>query len=82
MPGNAFLHRSWRLVALSCLVVAPLPRMTAPLKCVVLVHGAWVDGSGWKPVYDLLTKDGYDVYEARPTEVAAVIRDAAQHAVP
>ena len=33
----------------------------APVKCVVLVHGAWVDGSGWKPVYDILVKDGYDV---------------------
>jgi hypothetical protein len=24
---------------------------------VVLVHGAFVDGSGWRPVYDLLTMD-------------------------
>lgn len=28
---------------------------------IVLVHGAFVDGSGWKPVYDILTKDGYEV---------------------
>ena len=28
---------------------------------VVLVHGAWADGSGWKSVYDILTKDGYKV---------------------
>ena len=28
---------------------------------VVLVHGAFVDGSGWQGVYDLLTKDGYAV---------------------
>jgi pimeloyl-ACP methyl ester carboxylesterase len=28
---------------------------------VVLVHGAWADGSGWKGVYDILTKDGYSV---------------------
>ena len=28
---------------------------------VVLVHGAWADGSGWKGVYDILTKDGYNV---------------------
>src|SRR3712207_6561204 len=28
---------------------------------VVLVHGAWVDGSGWKGVYKILTKDGYRV---------------------
>src|SRR5947208_4683697 len=26
-----------------------------------LVHGAWADGSGWKDVYDILVKDGYNV---------------------
>src|ERR1700729_3679053 len=26
---------------------------------IVLVHGAWADGSGWKGVYDILVKDGY-----------------------
>jgi pimeloyl-ACP methyl ester carboxylesterase len=28
---------------------------------VVLVHGGFVDGSGWRGVYDLLTADGFDV---------------------
>jgi pimeloyl-ACP methyl ester carboxylesterase len=28
---------------------------------VVLVHGAWADGSGWEGVYGILTKDGYRV---------------------
>jgi pimeloyl-ACP methyl ester carboxylesterase len=28
---------------------------------VVLVHGAFVDGSSWRAVYDLLTADGYHV---------------------
>lgn len=28
---------------------------------VVLVHGAFVDGSTWRAVYDLLVADGYDV---------------------
>ena len=28
---------------------------------IVLVHGAWADGSGWKGVYDILVKDGFDV---------------------
>lgn len=37
------------------------PPKTAAIKNIVLVHGAWVDGSGWKPVYDILTKDGYHV---------------------
>lgn len=31
------------------------------LKNVVLVHGGFVDGSGWQGVYDLLKKDGYNV---------------------
>ncbi|HYU85085.1 MAG TPA: alpha/beta hydrolase [Kribbellaceae bacterium] len=28
---------------------------------VVLVHGGFVDGSGWQPVYELLKRDGYRV---------------------
>src|SRR5499433_4162281 len=28
---------------------------------VVLVHGGFVDGSGWRAVYDLLTQDGCHV---------------------
>src|SRR3954471_6367824 len=28
---------------------------------VVLVHGGFVDGSGWQGVYDLLRADGYNV---------------------
>jgi pimeloyl-ACP methyl ester carboxylesterase len=35
--------------------------MSDPIKNVVLVHGGFVDGSGWRPVYDLLTQDGYHV---------------------
>jgi pimeloyl-ACP methyl ester carboxylesterase len=31
------------------------------VKNVVLVHGGFVDGSGWQGVYDLLKKDGYNV---------------------
>jgi hypothetical protein len=31
------------------------------VKNVVLVHGGFVDGSGWQGVYDLLSKDGYNV---------------------
>ena len=31
------------------------------IKDVVLVHGGFVDGSGWEGVYDILSKDGYKV---------------------
>ena len=34
---------------------------TAPIRNVVLVHGGFVDGSGWQGVYDLLVADGYRV---------------------
>ena len=32
-----------------------------PAKNVVLVHGGFVDGSGWQKVYNILKKDGYNV---------------------
>jgi pimeloyl-ACP methyl ester carboxylesterase len=35
--------------------------MNAPALSIVLVHGGFVDGSGWQGVYDILKKDGYDV---------------------
>lgn len=31
---------------------------TSTVKNIVLVHGALTDGSGWRGVYDVLTKDG------------------------
>ncbi len=33
----------------------------ADVRSVVLVHGGFVDGSGWRGVYDVLTADGFDV---------------------
>jgi len=36
-------------------------RTSEGVKNVVLVHGGFVDGSGWLGVYDLLKKDGYNV---------------------
>jgi pimeloyl-ACP methyl ester carboxylesterase len=32
-----------------------------PIRNIVLVHGNFVDGSGWQAVHDLLTADGYRV---------------------
>jgi pimeloyl-ACP methyl ester carboxylesterase len=42
----------------------------APIKNVVLVHGAFADGSGWKAVADILEKDGYTVSVAQPPETS------------
>ena len=37
------------------------PGDTASVKNVVLVHGGFVDGSGWQAVYSRLKRDGYQV---------------------
>jgi len=39
---------------------------------VVLVHGAWADGSGWKGVYDILVKDGYNVSIVQEPETSFI----------
>lgn len=39
-------------------------------KNVVLVHGAFVDGSGWQDVYDALTQDGYAVSVVQNTTLS------------
>src|SRR4051812_50016032 len=45
---------------LSCFTAAA--QKEAPqIRNIVLVHGAWADGSGWKGVYDILVKDGFNV---------------------
>ena len=36
-----------------------------PTKNVVIVHGAFADGSGWRDVFDILVKDGYAVSVAQ-----------------
>jgi pimeloyl-ACP methyl ester carboxylesterase len=40
----------------------------AAVKSVVLVHGAFADGSGWKSIVDILEHDGYAVYVAQIPE--------------
>jgi pimeloyl-ACP methyl ester carboxylesterase len=50
------------LVGLAALsITRPIQAQRAPVKNIVLVHGAWADGSGWKDVYDILVKDGFKV---------------------
>src|SRR5260370_38693414 len=40
------------------------------IKNVVLVHGAFADGSGWEAVAKILEKDGYTVPVAQPPETS------------
>ncbi len=41
-----------------------------PVKNIVLVHGFFADGSGWKGVSDILTKDGYRVVVVQQPETS------------
>ena len=57
-----FLKSRPSLVCAVALALGPaLPAWSAPIKNIVLVHGAFVDGSGWQGVYAILVKDGYHV---------------------
>jgi pimeloyl-ACP methyl ester carboxylesterase len=47
------------LVLFTCSALSA--QTTDRVKNIVLVHGAWADGSGWRGVYDILVKDGYNV---------------------
>jgi pimeloyl-ACP methyl ester carboxylesterase len=47
--------------AVALLSAAVSPALAEPVKNVVLVHGAFADGSGWRRVADILGKGGYTV---------------------
>ena len=49
--------------SLAALLAAAAPTLAegADVKNIVMVHGAWADGSGWRPIYEILKADGYNV---------------------
>ncbi len=57
------LRSTVRTALLGALMVAAVPVVATaePIRNIVLVHGAWVDASGWRGVYDILTARGYNV---------------------
>ena len=58
------------LVLLAALSGTTVQAQSTPVKNVVLVHGAWADGSGWRGVYDILVKDGYNVSVVQEPETS------------
>src|SRR5260370_29664457 len=63
MPMRVARGVSQSLIALLLLTCCARSRQKEDhrVRKIVLVHGAWADGSGWKGVYDILVKDGYTV---------------------
>jgi pimeloyl-ACP methyl ester carboxylesterase len=61
MGGALLLERTVRVAA-----AAP----PSGIKNIVLVHGAFADGSGWEAVAKILERDGYTVSVAQPPETS------------
>ena len=58
---NKFGVFATMLCAAALLGTANLQAQKPSVKNIVLVHGAWADGSGWRGVYDNLVRDGFNV---------------------
>jgi pimeloyl-ACP methyl ester carboxylesterase len=69
---------SWMVRVLLCVVGLAAPSRLLPgqapaahrIRNIVLVHGAWADGSGWRGVSDILVKDGYAVTVVQEPETS------------
>src|SRR5512133_1838944 len=57
------MSKAWLIIGVLLFGCGTLSAQKQPASIhnIVLVHGAWADGSGWKGVYDILVKDGYKV---------------------
>ena len=58
------------LVLLTGAALAASSPAYAAVKTIVLVHGAFADGSGWKPVADILQSHGYSVRVVQEPETS------------
>jgi pimeloyl-ACP methyl ester carboxylesterase len=58
MPNKVIAAAATGVALLSAGVA---PARAEPVKNIVLVHGAFADGSGWRAVTDILQRDGYSV---------------------
>jgi Predicted hydrolases or acyltransferases (alpha/beta hydrolase superfamily) len=57
------MSKGWLIVGVLLFACGTLAAQAEapPIRNIVLVHGAWADGSGWKGVYDILVKHAYKV---------------------
>lgn len=61
MTSSVLKNYCGYFILLAALSIATAQAQNTSVKNIVLVHGAWADGSGWRGVYDILVKDGYNV---------------------
>jgi pimeloyl-ACP methyl ester carboxylesterase len=65
-----FLVATASFATLSGSIHAKPTTAVGKVKNIVLVHGAFADGSGWEAVSDILVKDGYKVSIVQPPETS------------
>lgn len=58
------------IVALAFCVISSGRALAEPVHNIVLVHGAFADGSGWRPVYEKLVAKGYHVSVVQEPETS------------
>lgn len=63
MKRKLFLSniKYFMIAIVSLLLTSTVTRSQTPVKNIVLVHGAFADGSGWEAVYKILKGRGYNV---------------------
>jgi pimeloyl-ACP methyl ester carboxylesterase len=64
MKKQLFLQRTAGLILAAVLMLSGVTgsaQNSAPVKNILLVHGAFADGSGWEGVYKILSARGYNV---------------------
>jgi pimeloyl-ACP methyl ester carboxylesterase len=76
-PMKNIMNKLYPTAALAAMLIGATPKASvadpaAPtgIKNVVLVHGAFADGSGWEAVVNFLENDGYTVSVVQPPETS------------
>jgi pimeloyl-ACP methyl ester carboxylesterase len=72
MKETSMLNKSIATAAAAAALLSATtaPARAEPVKNIVLVHGAFADGSGWRRVADILRKDGYSVSVVQEPETS------------
>jgi pimeloyl-ACP methyl ester carboxylesterase len=60
-PLQTFITKIFLTSIILLSIQTTMEAQSTPVKDIVIVHGAFADGSGWEAVYTLLTKRGYSV---------------------
>jgi pimeloyl-ACP methyl ester carboxylesterase len=70
LAGIASLSAAQEATPKSLTSPAAAPIHDPRIHNIVLVHGAWADGSGWRSVYDILIREGFNVIIVQEPETS------------